>query len=161
MPPGGTHPSLWWRIIQAVEAKVNAMAIPGIDDRVYVMKVPGKRAGDNRFYPACFISPERDAYPADRGTTARDWVTYGVQLHLVMADREAELLNIDLELYWRELLSDNFRHQRLPGVPEVYDCVVEHGTVFGQTRFFGPGLSVAGLVLRFRAVKTRSYTVTA
>lgn len=150
--------SIWWRICKAVRDKMQGLGLYQLtSDRIYLQKKP-RRNAELDLLPAVYVFPDRDNYPT-RGTSQREWVRYGVGVVTVISEKEHQLNDFDLELYWREKIANHFRHQRLPGVDEVYDCTIETGSLFAQSKFFGEGLDVNVLTLRFTAAQPRSYTV--
>ncbi|MBE3132933.1 MAG: hypothetical protein IMZ55_05630, partial [Acidobacteria bacterium] len=120
-----------YQILTAVKARVLAATLAGIANAsVLVKKLPLERLflGESApALPGVIISPQRPAMPPAAGVTSKDDVIYGVLITLIAADNQEITVaaNMDAYLLWLEQVAQAFRHQRLTGVSEVFDCSVE------------------------------------
>jgi len=146
------------RCLAAVQSKVRALGLAGLDaDSVLVRKLPIDRGlGPQVSLPAVLVTPERETMPPGAGVNLRDDVGYAVAVTLVDRDNQEPSLSANLNQYlrWREQIARAFRHQRLPGVPEIVTCTVEPAGVVGADAW-AKNLYVSSLVLRFTSREQR------
>jgi len=122
--------SIHTRCLEAAQARIRLLALPDLSSaNVLVEKVPTARNVSRSVdgFPAVVLSPHRAAMPATEGTNGLDDVHYDVLVTLLDRDNQEPTLaaNIDRHLLWRQRIARAFRNQRLPGVDEVIDTVVE------------------------------------
>lgn len=112
------------RCLDAVQARIQGLALSGIPSaQVYVRKVPWTR---ETTFPCVQIAPiGAEKIPRAGGTNLRDDIEYPVLVVIVDKDDQKQQTNRDRDLLWRQRIIKAFRNQRLPGVSEVHQCVVE------------------------------------
>ncbi|MBX9788594.1 MAG: hypothetical protein K2Y37_06735 [Pirellulales bacterium] len=147
---------LWLRILAAAQTTIRALDLAGLpDEAVLVRPVAGDRdigAGRSHALPVVELSlheAEREA--ARRDVNLHHDVDYPVLVTILAAERPDLPENLDRWLAWREAIAAAFRHQRLAGVSEVYDCAVEPGRAVQDATLLRQRLWASTLVLRFVA----------
>jgi hypothetical protein len=122
--------SIHSRCLDGAQARLRLLGLPGLaSERVLVEKLPTaltvSRAVDG--LPAIVLSPHRAAMAMVAGTNGLDDVHYDVLVTMLERDNQepTHTAHLDRHLSWREQIARAFRNQRLPGVEEVIDTVVE------------------------------------
>lgn len=122
--------SIHSRCLEATQARLRLLGLAGLaNERVLVEKVPTARTVSRVLdgLPAIILSPHRAAMPAVAGTNGLDDVYYDVLVTLLDRDNQepTNAANLDRHLLWRQQIVRAFRNQRLPGVAEVIDTLVD------------------------------------
>jgi hypothetical protein len=121
--------SIHARCLAAVQARIRSLALAGLSGaRVVIEKLPvARNLATGVGLPAVVLSPHRAAMPPAAGTNSLDDVNYDVLVTIVDRDNQEPSLQqgLDRHLLWRQQIARAFRNQRLSGVPEVIDAVVE------------------------------------
>lgn len=122
------------RLREVVAARLALLALPGIStDRIYQQKFWDDR---NLMYPYAAVAlfaggPLQETYVD--GTNAKsDW---GKPVYVILADRKGDNDPSTSRIEnWRERSIRAFDHQRLPGIPEGYQSIVEPGPILDVAR---------------------------
>ncbi len=114
--------SVQYRILQAVQGVIQTLALPKLPpEQVYQTMLPDPNAAE---FPAVFVTPEdKELYQG--GMNESDDVARPAVIWIADRNDQDYFANESLYLLWRERIQRRFSQQRLPGVPEVFRCVVE------------------------------------
>jgi hypothetical protein len=128
---------------------------------VLVRKVPWDRdvgTGKTFAFPIIQVSPhgQEQMNPA-AGTNLKDDVGYGVLVSVMDLDNQSQSNLRERRLRWREAMIRTFRHARLPGITEVFDCVIEPNVIVHAPNWLDHNLWTSFFVLRFIARETRGF----
>ena len=154
--------ALYDRILTAVQARIQSLALNGVANAsVIVRKVPWDRdagAGKTYAFPIVQVSPHgQEQMVPTAGTNLKDDVGYAVLISVMDLDNQHQTNLRERRLRWREAIARTFRHARLPGITEVFDCVVEPNAVVHAPNWLDHNLWTSFLVLRFVARETRGF----
>lgn len=147
--------SVHYRCLVAAQAKIQSLNLEGIESRsIRFRKFPiiTDFKGNSRDYnlPALILCPfgQETVTPA---TNSRDDISYPVTLSLIVSDeaktRDLEE-NISTYLKWREQIERAFRFQRLSGVTEIYNTIVEPNAIYSPD-VFQQGLWSSYMTIKF------------
>jgi hypothetical protein len=115
------------RILEAVTAKIQALAIVGLAG-VYLHKFPSVAKSDG---PGLVVTYFGEAEEMMGGDRAADEIGFPVLIYQdapTLVEEETR----PRELLWRAQVSEALNGQRLAGVPEVTTCIVEPRSVLEQ-----------------------------
>ena len=147
---------LWLRILAAAQTTIRALDLPGLpDEAVLVRPVASDRdIGAGRAHELPVV--ELSLHDAEREAARRDInlhydVDYPVLVTILAAERPDLPTDLARWLGWREAIAAAFRHQRLAGVSEIYDCTIEPGEAVQPAPLLRQHLWASTLVLRFVA----------
>ncbi len=140
--------------LDAVAARIAGLTLDGISSQnIAVVKVSDDRTVA---LPGIVIAPfGGESNEPTGGTNKRDDVEYPVQVAILAADQQDQSANFNQYLTWREQIARAFRHQRLPGVSEIYTCRVEAKDIVENKPWLNSGTFVSALVLNFCAREPR------
>jgi len=149
--------SLHARCLAAVQSRIRSLGLSGLaSENVRIRKVPVDRQLTGGQLPAIVLVPHRAAAPPESGTNGQDDVAYDVLV--VIWDRDNQEASIsagmDRQLAWREQISRSFRHQRLAGVPEIFNAEVEPAEEL-MLEAWKHDLLASALLLRFYSREAR------
>jgi hypothetical protein len=116
--------AVYQNILTATQTKLQGLSLTGIDDANIIIREVGSDAGVT--LPGIVIVPQRPVMNPRAGTSAHDDVAYPVLVAMFAADNHAQS-KTDTYTDWLQTIARAFRHQRLSGVPEVFDCEVSPG----------------------------------
>lgn len=148
-------PDLLERILNALVARVKALDLDGIGDRVYREKAIDDAA--IQYLPSIIVTyiGEQEQYGA--GDWKADVIGYPGLVSVYEGtmrehDPEAEAR----ELAWLGAIDDALRYQRLEGVPEVTNCVPEPRSMLEAVLADAPELQRSSKLYRFIARRGRA-----
>ncbi len=150
--------SLYMRCLLATQATIQGLSLEGIlASNIVLQKVPWARDFTQglRDFPGILITPAgAESMPTTAGTNQSDEVVYPVQVTILAADNGQIAEMIGTYLLWRETIAKAFRHRRLDGVNEVYDCSMQPQHVVALDAST-KGLFQSSIVLQFVARELR------
>ncbi len=151
--------SLYMRCLLATQATIQSLSLAGIStDNIVLQKVPWARDFTQglREFPGILVTPSgAESMPITAGTNQSDEVVYPVQVTILAADNAKLSEMIGTYLLWREAIAQAFRHRRLDGVNEVYDCWLQPQHVVALDAST-KGLFQSSMVLQFVARELRN-----
>ncbi len=151
--------SIHTRCLEGAQARIRLLLLAGLDgEQVVVEKFSTNRGAARLGLPAIVLSPARAAMPATAGTNGLDDVHYDVLVAILDRDNQepTQGAHLDRHLLWRQQIARAFRNQRLPGVPEVIDTVVDSAEGISVDAWKRELLASA-LVLRFVSREHRGF----
>ena len=154
--------ALYERILVAVQARIQTLSLTGIaSGSILLRKVPWDRdigTAKTYAYPVVQVSPHgQETMVPTAGTNQKDDVGYAVLVSMMDIDNQRQTYQREQRLRWREAIARTFRHARLPGISEVFDCVVEPNVVVHAPNWLDQNLWTSFLVLRFVARESRGF----
>lgn len=115
------------RILEAVTAKLQSLAIAGLAG-VYLRKFPSVDKTDGPGLVVTYFGEAEEMMGGDRAADEIGFPVLVYQDSPTLIEEETR----PQELLWRGQVSDALRGQRLAGVPEVTNCLVEPRSVLEQ-----------------------------
>ncbi len=146
----------------AAVSRIQALTLAGTADSA--PSIPGSRVYDQMLpaedviqFPCVLVTIEGERETIRPATNLRgDW-GYPVRAQICDRADNNEKLPRGKYLKWREQIALAFEEQRLPGVTEVFNCLIEPAVIVDPKlpsyKYF-----VSGLTLRFIARRARGLT---
>jgi hypothetical protein len=146
-----------YRCLTAVQARIQGLGLSGIANAsVVIRQAPLDRhfkSGD-LVLPGVVLAPVlTEQMNTTAGTNTRDDVGYPIGCFILAAGNQA-IAPTAAHYKWREQIARAFRNQKLPGVSEVWSCVVEPAAI-NDPGAWERNLYVSAMVLRFFAREVR------
>lgn len=146
-----------YRCLTAARSRIQGLSLSGIANvSVVIRTAPLDRhfhSGDVAL-PGVVLAPVlSEQMSAAAGTNLRDDVGYPIGVFILAADNQT-LTPVAAQYKWREQIARAFRNQKLPGVSEVWSCVVEPAAIT-EPGAWNRNLYVSALILRFFAREVR------
>lgn len=139
------------RILDAAAARIALLALDGIQE-VVRHKIPSKI---RMTLPCVLLTSFQRSEDESQVTVGHDDTIYPV--YVLFLGRNPEVQEDEPRiLLWRQKVARAFRHQRLPGVPEVYTC----GIVFDPVIDIDTNLyeyQFSAMTLQFTAREPRGF----
>jgi hypothetical protein len=152
--------AVYERILTGVLSRIQGLALDGVANaNIVIRKVAWDRdtgSGKAYAYPSIQLSPGvRETINSLAGTNDKDDIGYPVLVSILDLDNQNQTTNRARNLLWREKIVKAFRNQRLPGVTEVFNCVVEPNAVVHAENWLNQNLWTSFVVLRFTSREAR------
>ena len=148
------------RILVAVQTRLQSLNLSGIAlASIIVKKLPIARylapTGTIAMPAAIIADVAAEDMPA-KGTCQLDDVDYPIQVTLAEVDNQESTVeaNHPQHALWRQQIERAFRFQRLPGVPEIINCLVQPSAPIDQ-QAWAKNYYASALTLRFTSRETR------
>lgn len=144
-----TYRSVWDRCTVAVRDTIDGLTLDGIASAKVVAEWwPKILRNMTPEPPAVLVAPfASEDYP-QTGVNDEDDVGYPVVVVMVDKLNNESAANMTRDLLWREQISRVFRFQRLAGVPEIYNTLIQPDVVVHPDAY-AHGLLVSTLLFRF------------
>ena len=128
--------SVHYQCAIAVRDEIRTLKMPGLPDaQVIAQKLPWHEGED---LPACIVSTwQPETMAPSKGTNLRDDIGYPVHVSFVSVGGRQEALTYKHPrmLLWRQQVARHFRNQRLTGVSEIWQCLIEPANTFLPAEF--------------------------
>lgn len=147
------------RCLAAVQTQIQALALPGLAPAGVVLAgwlAHWRQGGIDPALPLVEVAVGGAAEEQPGVLTNVDDIAYPVAVHVVDASNRNYGLNLARYLLWRQRIFRAFRHQRLPGVPEVFTCDVTPDHVVDEKQF-QDNYFRSSMLLRFRSREPRGF----
>jgi hypothetical protein len=145
-----------YRCMTGTLAQLQALALSGIAGGDIQTMWMRDYASWRSNYPGIAISPMgREEQPGI--LTGMDDITYPVEVAILDNGIDQPSLDIATRELWRQKIFRTFRHQRLPGVPEIITTDVTPDWVVRPEQGQRIGPFTSGLLLRFRSREVRGF----
>lgn len=120
--------SVSWGIMEAMQTRIRALTLPGLDDVNVVIATDARLANRTPTnLPGIIITTIRsDGIEVGEGTNEEDQIVYRY-LVAIVDDIDGGLLtnNLDSRLLWSENLRKGLQHFAFPTLTSVWDCRLE------------------------------------
>ncbi len=151
---------IYTRCLEATQATLRELSLTGVPDaRVHLRTLPQDSA--NLVTPCVFVFPfGAEGHDPRAGTTSRDELIYPVMIAYVKAGNQETGNSAARAAYLdaRQKISDTFRNQRLPGVPESNDVLTSYRDVVDSNAWLNHNLFAGGIVLQIKIWQQRGMT---
>lgn len=134
-----------YRMIEGVRIRVGSIGLAGIDSANIVSQHTPSDIQFNQAFsstpvksmPGVLIAPfANETMNPTAGTNYRDEIGFPIVVTLFDRQERIETTNLNRNLLWRHQVAAAFRNQRLPGVPEVENMIVEPGQIVMPESWF-------------------------
>lgn len=152
--PFGPLVGLYKRILNAVQAQVQALALTGINSVNVAQEWMPRVVQGVDLLPAVYVCPA-DALNYPGILAGKDDIGFPVLVSMIDNQQSDFVANIDRNTTWMTTILSHFRYQPLTGVPEVTICMPEPTPVFDPEYFDKQNLIRLDLLFRFITRTTR------